>query len=238
VTDEPHVPAEESPETEGVRRLLAQARHDAPMPDDVAARLDRVLAELATSPAADAPVRAERPERRVVPLLPAHRRRRAAALLVAAAAVVVGGVVVAQHPPGGGSTVGGTAASGGGNQEFSAESGDKQAQDQHGPARQPAPRAAAQRPTIRNGSIVVHGSSFADDARAGQALLAGGRTRALATPTASCPAPSRGQRVVPALYAGAPAALVYHRPRGSTQVVDLVLCGSPGAVRSVTLPVP
>ena len=35
-----------------------------------------------------------------------------------------------------------------------------------------------------------------------------------------------------------PAALLYHRPEGSTQVVDLVVCGSDRPIRSVTLPAP
>ena len=37
-------------EAERVRRLLAEARHTEPMPDDVAARLDRVIAGLADDP--------------------------------------------------------------------------------------------------------------------------------------------------------------------------------------------
>jgi hypothetical protein len=44
--------------------------------------------------------------------------------------------------------------------------------------------------------------------------------------------------VVAALYDRAPAVLVYHPPDGSTQVVDLVLCGSERPIRSVTLPAP
>ncbi|MGZ4450983.1 MAG: hypothetical protein ACXVW4_14415, partial [Nocardioides sp.] len=62
-----------------VRRLLAEARHDGPIPEDVAARLDDVLRDLARGDAA--------PLAPVVPLS-SHRRRRAAGLLVAAAAVV------------------------------------------------------------------------------------------------------------------------------------------------------
>jgi hypothetical protein len=41
---------------------------------------------------------------------------------------------------------------------------------------------------------------------------------------------------VPATYERAPAALVYHPPAGTTQVVDLYICGTPKPVRSVTLP--
>src|SRR5215218_10271549 len=72
-----------------IRALLADARHTEPMPADVAARLDRVLEELAQDRAPIAPV---------IDL--ARRRRTAAKLLVAAAAVVVAGVGAGQVLPG------------------------------------------------------------------------------------------------------------------------------------------
>ena len=75
-----------------VRRLLADARHDEGVPDDVAARLDHVLAGLADGTAVD-----ERADDGAgVTSLAAHRRRRASYLLVAAAAVVVTGFGVGQ----------------------------------------------------------------------------------------------------------------------------------------------
>src|SRR6476469_4846664 len=92
------------PQTEErVRRLLAEARHDEPMPADVASRLDDVLAGLAAEPA---------PRGRVVPL--ADRRRKAGALLVAAAAVVVAGVGIGQalHGSHGDSSTAGASAEG------------------------------------------------------------------------------------------------------------------------------
>src|SRR5690242_21244414 len=72
---------------EQVRRLLAEARHTEPMPDDVAARLDGVLADLREAPAVTPPADG----------LAARRRRRTARnWLLAAAAVVVLGVGVNQ----------------------------------------------------------------------------------------------------------------------------------------------
>ena len=68
-----------------MRRLLAEARHDEPMPAEVVARMDRVLDELADEPGRRAPV---------VDL--AARRRRVTSLLVAAAAVVVVGIGIGQ----------------------------------------------------------------------------------------------------------------------------------------------
>ena len=73
-----------------MRRLLAEARHDEPIPAEVADRLDRVLAGLARDePGAPgvAPV---------VDLAARRRRRNAAALLAGAAAVIVAGFGVGQ----------------------------------------------------------------------------------------------------------------------------------------------
>src|SRR5688500_8307111 len=93
-----------TPEQEEVRRLLADARHSAPMPDDVANRLDTVLAELAEgSPdeleATPAPASAGG----VVVSLASRRRRRAATALVAAAAAVAVGIGLGQVVGNGGS---------------------------------------------------------------------------------------------------------------------------------------
>lgn len=95
---------------EQVRRLLADARHDEPMPADVVARLDAVLAGLAADPTArdDITADADQPDEplaaaalraepdepagaTVLPLLP-RRRPWGGILLVAAAAVVVAAV--------------------------------------------------------------------------------------------------------------------------------------------------
>lgn len=89
-----------APEEARLRRLLADARHTAPMPDDVVGRLDDVLARLAVEePVAPRTVEPERPDP-VVASLDAQRRRtlrrRVAGGLLAAAALVVGGVAVPQ----------------------------------------------------------------------------------------------------------------------------------------------
>ena len=78
-----------------VRDLLAEARHDEPMPEDVAARLDRVLAQLAEGDSHLDPAH--------VVELASRRRHRAATLLVAAAAIVVVGVGLGQVVDRGGS---------------------------------------------------------------------------------------------------------------------------------------
>jgi len=234
-----HEPEPDSPETDAVRRLLADARHDDPIPGDVAARMDRVLADLAAGRGtADATETADDPDHGVVTRLPAHRRRRAAALLVAAAAIVVGGVVFAQHRPGTGSATAGSASSAESDSRFA---GQDAAGGSSGPSNlsgsgstqpQVAPRA-----TVRDGRLVVRRQHFAEDARAGQALLRADAAKRIVDDPA-CPVPGADGQVLAARYDRAPAALVYHPATGSTQVVDLVLCGSRRPLRSVTLPAP
>jgi hypothetical protein len=72
-------------QTEAVRRLLAAARHGEPIPADLAARLDGVLAELVAERGEAGEAPPERAPATVIPL----RRRRWAQVLVAAAAVTV-----------------------------------------------------------------------------------------------------------------------------------------------------
>jgi hypothetical protein len=239
---------DETPETEAVRRLLAEARHDEPMPADVAARMDRVLADLATTPVtapSSAPVASTEADETesvdgVITHLPVQRRRRAAGLLAAAAAIVVGGVVLAQNLPHGGSQAETAAGSASEGQSFSA--GDAQG----GGTRSPDTPAAApsrsapqgQQVQLRDGRVVVRSRSFPADAFAGRRLLAGQRSQQLVQPEAPCPSPSGQDQLVPALFRRAPAVLVYHRPDGSTQVVDLLVCGTGRPIRSVTLPAP
>lgn len=85
---------------DAVRRLLADARHDEPVPDDVAARLDDTLAALvaerASSPSPSA--EAVAPVAEVVDLA-ARRRRRVTQFVAAAAVVVVAGVGIDQMQP-------------------------------------------------------------------------------------------------------------------------------------------
>src|SRR4051794_33004407 len=83
-----------TPRDEQVRRLLSDARHDEPMPDDVADRLDEVLAGL-------------RDDRPPVDLAARQRRRHVRTWILAAAAVVVIGVGANQVDWSGLSTSGG-----------------------------------------------------------------------------------------------------------------------------------
>jgi hypothetical protein len=250
VTDAP-----DSPEEQAVRRLLADARHTGPVPDDVAARLDAVLADLAAEPARGTAPEAQ-PERGrvagapapvhpVVASLAAQRRRRAAGMLVAAAAIVVGGVVVAQHLPTTSNSQSTASADAAGRGEADSSLGGDTGSST-GPVAPGTSGAHDQldfRARIRGGRVLVRPELFTADASAARRLLrqreapasayvVGGRARV------ACVAPRiRGSRVG-ATYQGAPAVLVFHAPESGSQVVDLYVCGSDEPLRSATLPSP
>ena len=80
-----------TPEQESeVRRLLAEARHDEPIPTEVADRLDTVLADLTRDEPGSPGVAP------VIDLAARRRRRNAAAVLAGAAAVIVAGFAIGQ----------------------------------------------------------------------------------------------------------------------------------------------
>jgi hypothetical protein len=217
------------PEDDDVRRLLAEARHTGPMPDDVAARLDAVLADLAGT-SGDRSAGAD-PQ---VASLAAHRRRRAAGLLVAAAAIVVGGVAVAQQLP---QRHDSPAATAGGAPTDSSQA--KPGNTGNGKVRSPgalSPNVGTVH--LKHGRIVVHAQRFSADALAGRALMKSKATYSAHSDIAgrSCVVAPAHSRLLKAVFRHAPAVLVYHRPAGSTQVVDLFVCGTTQPLRSVTLP--
>ena len=238
-------------QSERVRRLLAEARHDEPMPDDVAARLDRVIADLADDPgarpAADAPV-----------VRLDERRRRAGRLLLAAAVVVVGGVAVGQ-------TLGGGAQSG----DEASRPAAGQAEDQGlraperdqasigGDAEQAVPGDGAgsgpgavsetRRSISKLPAQRVRSDRFASDAERLRPFATGRRSvrdgaLAAAPQTGSTdldgcsPGVWGGGRYVRVSFDREAGWLVYRPPQGATQVVDLFLCGDDTAERSATLP--
>jgi hypothetical protein len=233
-----------SPEQERVRRLLAEARVEAPMPDDVVARLDRVLARLADEEDDDdAPSLVD---------LAARRRRKAATLLVAAAAVVAVGVGAGQLLPGAGLSGDDTAAESA--PEPASGDGNDVTVDQDGPEGAFSARLA------QSGPQRVRPDHFADDVArlrvpamaeatspAGSGQASSPVEEGLNLGSASSqfsgfvcdPAPSWGPGdLVAVRYSGVPAVLAFRPPAGDTQVVDLLECGTAAILRSVTLPAP
>jgi hypothetical protein len=233
------------PDDDAVRRLLADARHTGPIPADVAARMDDVLADLAPTTPARGPAASPGADHPTVVSLSAHRRRRAARMLVAAAAIVVGGVVVAQHLPNSDSPSAATA----GDASSSADSLDVGGSSTDGTEPETATggdlsadAGAHAKATVRNGRVVVRPQHFTSDAVAARRLLATQRTAsrsdALSQVDGSCVVVPEDGKLVNATYERAPAVLFFHRPVSSAQVVDLFVCGSSRPVRSATLPHP
>jgi hypothetical protein len=219
-----------TPEQEEVRRLLADARHSAPMPDDVADRLDRVLTELA----ADSPDELEAtpaPAGAVVVSLASRRRRRAATALVAAAAAVAVGIGLGQVVGDGGSPENASVSAGGGQAE-------RGAQDRAGARTDGAPEAA---PGVPASALRIRPRHFSVDVRRVRGQLTALGTdltpRALSALT-TCTPDQGAADAVPVVYGRRPAVLVFHPVEGDTQVVELFWCRIPDAVRAITLPAP
>ncbi len=231
-----------TPEQEArVARLLADARHDEPVPPEVAARLDRVLEGMSGERVAGP----DGPPAPVVDIA-ARRRRRTFTLLAAAAAVVVAGVGIGQvvGPTDGDDSGGGGDSSLaddnlGSNLDRPDEAAPERAQPMDPqelealgePAHVTAKSFAAEvrrlqdRPGVR---------SYASDG----VMMDGSQ---LTAPSAEfpCGAAEYGEgKLIAVRYNGRPAVLAYRPPEGETQIVDLLQCGSGDAIRSTTLPLP
>ena len=239
-----------------VRRLLAEARHDEGIPDSVADRLDRVLAQLRDEPQSGAPV---------VELATRRRRRNAGRLLVAAAAIVLGGVTVGQFvgtsndsgEDAGSATAGGTARTETAHTEDSADS--LLSGQEPAPEAVPGTAGAAEPrdgqnlwgPTLdRRLPLRLSEDTFARDVQG----LASERNQALAAladaaeksrnlidraPAFDCPPGAYGRgTLVPAYYDDEPVVLAFRPPLGSNQVAELLRCGTAEKLRSVDLDAP
>lgn len=224
-----------TPTDEQVRRLLADARHTEPMPDDVADRLDGVLAGL----------RAEPVRSPVADIAAARRRRTARNWLLAAAAVVIVGVGINQVDWSGMSE-GDDAASGAADSQVSAENAPNDSQAE-------APTSDAERRAARwkAARLLLHSDRFGDQvdrfrrsttttgAEASPEFDSGKLTDGSSAYAVTCDVGKIGPgEVVPVKYDGARAWLVLRKPAGDSQVVDLYLCGADEPTRSITLPAP
>lgn len=214
--------------------MLADARHDEPVPPEVAARLDEALAGL----------RAEEPsDTNVVPL-----RRRAGRLpryLLAAAAVVAIGYGSTQVI---GNTLGGATDDGGsaGGSVAEDSGADRDAASGEAPSgADDAPPPEAFVPLdelgveglepIRRATLDQDLISLGDAEEQASALRSTRRLAGICGPRDSAP----GSRTLAAAYDGRPTLVVYLAPDGGSQRVDLYLCDTETprrAFRSVTLP--
>jgi len=234
--------SESTPEQQAqVRRLLVDARHGEPIPVDVAARLERVLEQLAVEgPDAVDPV---------APVidLGARRRRRAAGLLAVAAAVVVVGVALGQ--------VADPSVSG---DESAPAAGADLAIPNESSAREEAGTSEVAPPTQLDAPrfddqleprapIRLTEKSFAEQVLRFQSVDALVSTTGdsfdgdtfNATASFMCDPANWGPgRLLPVLYDKIPAVLAYRFPTGDSQTVDLLRCGTGEILRSTVVPLP
>jgi hypothetical protein len=239
-----------TPEQESeVRRLLAEARHDEPIPAEVGDRLDRVLAGLSRDqPGAPgvAPV---------YDLAARRRRRNAAALLAGAAAVIVAGFAVGQvidvgdsaDDAGGGSAVSGSAARDQadsqqpGDGKAGDESGNESGNDSGGANESEEPRSPA---ATLPAPLLLSSSNLEQDVTRQLKRSSGSTAAHDAAPEAfsayGCPPPAAGKYglgdLFPALYDGQPAVLALRPATGSTQRAVVLECGTADQLNSVTIP--
>jgi hypothetical protein len=222
-----------TPSEEQVRRLLADARHDEPVPDDVVDRLDRVLADLQGET-----------RRTPEPIdLAARRRRRVARnLLVAAAAVVVIGVGVSRVDLSGQDADGGSADSGAASAPESAAREDNAGGDDT----QDLERLVRGRPLVLSsedfdrqvrrispGPLASLAEIPLDEGYSGNLDKDLGDNAALAW--CNDPAWGAGERIK-VRYDGQRGVLVLRPPSGDSRTADLFLCGETLPTRSTTVP--
>jgi hypothetical protein len=217
-----------------VRRLLAEARHVGPVPDDVARRLDAALVRLVEERTARA-VNADKAAV-VVDLAARRRRRRIGAALVAAAATVVLGVSLP-------SLTGNLTVSGGDSPEaVTAEDSAGQAREfqegEGGAADSTAPstKAEAEPDAPLMTPIEISADQFKQDAVAARDQAPAYGLSARSIDCVQLPATSA--QVVPVTYGGRDGLLVFGEPTGDRQRVSLYLCPEAEPVRSATVPAP
>jgi hypothetical protein len=247
-----------------VRRLLAQARHEGPVPPEVAARLDEVLDGLVADEGVDDLEVFESGDTGSVSDLAAvrHRRRNAGRLLLAAAAVVIGGVAVGQAVGGSGLDAGSDDSDAAGSTLAEAprdgatrsqEGADSE--DTGGAAApvQPGPESAGEIDLLAQveAPLALTSDNFAADVQRELGRTAAERRIAanadydgvLAYSSVNgdfvCADGVYGEgATLPAYYDAEEAVLVLRRPRAGIQRVDLLTCGTAVELNSVNLPAP
>ncbi|WP_183094081.1 hypothetical protein [Nocardioides stalactiti] len=248
MTDEPDEQLDPvPPEDEArLRALLSDARETAPMPAAVAARLDDTLLALAAERGVTAePVPADN----VVPL-ERTRRHRVAAVLGAAAAVAVLGLGVGTFFD---STSQGESDSAGASNN-SLERGDDGSAAEFDVA-DDAPTEAAESPHDEDGIVVSESIAdfqvrsrhlvgdllrlrvALDGLRDGTTELRYGSAEAVVPDAFTCsPADFGRGLLVGVTYDSTPALVAFRDPMGSSQVVEVLQCGTGDVLRSTTLP--
>jgi hypothetical protein len=238
-------PAELTPAQEStVRRLLSEARHDQPLPTEVADRLDRVLADLPLS-APSAPV---------IDLAARRRRRNAGKLLVAAAAVILGGVGVGEVLGGSRSDDDTASDSATSEQAPDRDSGDAQSAKPNSPEldasggsstmvgglEQRLPLDLSSQRLAADVEDQLADLPSATKSHLSEPSTTPGRNYLAGTPGFSCPPPSPRNKyatdeLFPAYYDGVPVVLALKAVPGGTQSGQLLECQTGVAVASFSV---
>jgi len=240
--DRPTVDVSDDATQEAVTRLLAGERHTAPMPPEVAARLDGVLAELVASRPAPATETSPQRSAVVVPIASRRRRRFATALVAAAAAVAVG---VALPNLTGGLTggLGGSADEGASDSDSAgtaAESGDQMMREEGAPVAPPSESGPSDPGSDTGGTAETSASpptvspeSFKQDVR---------RARPQATALSAASGPVCGVlptgEVVPVIYNGRTSYLVFTDGGRARERVELYGCPEGELLRQALISAP
>lgn len=243
-----------TPEDEArIRALLTDARATGPIPAEVAARLDDAIVGLAAGRAVDPDVVDPSPatgSEAIIRPFARTRRHRVVALLGAAAAVAVVGLGVGALIDRDSNSAGDTAATDAGVERGQKVPSDDEALKSVAPETGggtafdeasappwekvvPTPRAAAVRSRHLSHDLAAIQADYLPvpgRARYGKTLIhqPAGFT---------CPSADWGRGVlVAARYDGAPAFVAFRQPMGSSQVVEVLQCGTAEVLRTTTLP--
>jgi hypothetical protein len=237
MTDQPDALPELTPEQEAdVRRLLADARHDEPIPAEVGARLDSVLAGLGRdepgSPGG-APV---------IDLAARRRRRNAAAILAGAAAVIVAGFAIGQVVDVGGSADDASSGSAADRATAATDAGGGAAPQGDGAA----PSAPGPSPAEAQAFLRLRSAHLERDLTSQLSKPQGGAD-AVRSPTAesyaalgcSPPVPANkyaSDEIYPALFDGRPAVVALAPPTAGEQRADVLSCDTAATLATATIP--
>jgi len=226
-----HDISSDEPGQEGVRRLLAAAGDPAPLPEDVAHRLDDVLAGLVAARAGSA---AATTTGSSVPSLAERRARRWPRLLVAAAVVSVVGLGVSNVLEGTSTSQSDTTASGDAGGAADADGqGDRLAREaapadsgaeEKGTAKDRRGEVAARLavPALSSASLATDAQRVADLPVA--VLLSAQRENRVGR--CAAPPADRGDQLVDVRLDGAPATLVLRAAGNGFRLAEVYACGN------------
>jgi hypothetical protein len=241
MTDQPDARPDLTPGQEAeVRRLLAEARHDEPIPAEVGDRLDRVLAGLGRDEPGSSGVAP------VIDLAARRRRRNAAAVLAGAAAVIVAGFGIGQVIDVGGSDdAGSSAASDTSADRAKAAGGEAEAPSSPGLVTQgsggPVPGPADGGSVLRLSSKHLGRdlTSQLDSLRDGASAIRSPSAEAYSALGCSPPVPATKfalSDLYPALFDGRPAVVALAPPAAGRQQADVLSCDTATTLATASIP--